>query len=126
VIPFSAGELTLDRAPFTADLPDTCVIHRWSNSGDTAGGWGDTWTPEGSSVACRIAPSGMRAVEQPVAGRVGVVEFYTGTFASTVLLGARDRVVPSTGDFAGLTFEAVGEGLRSRVLSRRVPLVRAG
>lgn len=122
--PFTAGELALDREPFAQDLPDTCQISRWSQATDTSGGWGDTYTPDAGTVPCRIAPSGLRAIEQPIAGRVGVVEFYTGTFATTVTLDARDRVSPTTGDFAGQVFEAAGEGWRSRALSRRVPLVR--
>lgn len=119
----TAGELTLNRAAARAALPDTCVIHRWSQESSTTGGWGDTYTPDASAVPCRIAPSGLNALEQPIAGRVGVVEFYTVTFEHDVTLAAADRIVAATGLFAGRTFQVVGPGGRSWAQTRRVTVV---
>lgn len=122
----TAAELASARAAFADRLPDTCRVSRWSQASDTEGGWGDTYTPDAATVPCRIAPSGLNALEQPVAGRVGVVQFFTVTLAHDVAVAAPDRIAAETGALAGRTFQAVGPGGRSTPFSRRIDAVEVG
>lgn len=126
MIPPTSGELGLIRESYADARPDTCRVSRWSQAGDTEGGWGDTWTPDAATVPCRIAPSGMNALEQPIAGRVGTVQFFTVTLAHDAAITAQDRIAAETGALAGRTFQVVGPGGRSTPFSRRVDAVEVG
>lgn len=116
----TAAELADIRAAMVPRLPDQCTILRYSRVSDGAGGYTETWTADPSSVACRIAPSGRSAAEQLVAGRVGSVEIYVGTFQYDVTLGGRDQVRWETAD---RLLQVIGPGGRTTQFTRRALLV---
>jgi hypothetical protein len=52
----STGELTQLRRDAEGYLPDTCTISYLTTTGDTMGGWSESWTDRGTSISCRLAP----------------------------------------------------------------------
>lgn len=117
---WTAAELADLRAFVESTFPDTCRIQRWSQDASTSGGWGETWEPDDDTVACRVEPSGLQATEQPIAGRVGVVQFYAVHVPHTTTLTYRDRIEWVTG---GVTLQVVGEGDGTELAERVVQAV---
>lgn len=100
-----------------------CVIERLTTVDDSGGGQTDTWA-DLATVACRVAPSGLRSVEQPVAGRSGLVQFYVihteSPAASGVALTEEDRIRHAA---SGQRFEVTARQIRSRELNQSVEAV---
>lgn len=102
-------------------LTDTCTICRYTVVSDAQGGQTETWPPDATPVACRLAPAQVRARGAAAGGQEALVQGYVARFAvATAPPGPRDRVL-----WQGRTFEVVSPGGQSWEILRDVQLVEA-
>ncbi len=101
--------MTLISAAEVADLQDlwadtldtTCVLTHYARVADAAGGYTETTTT--STVACRVQPADVRAVELVDAARVMGVDYFDIALPHGTVVGAQDTITSG-----GYTYQVVG------------------
>jgi hypothetical protein len=118
VIGFTPGELDQIRETTQDDLPDQATIYPRVLTDVGSGSLQESWGTPGPTVAARIGPSGIKTVEQPVAGRTGAVMFFVITLALGTPISPADQI-----QIGATRYYVVGYSRQSRPLSLRVAVV---
>jgi len=108
-----AGELTELRREAERFLPDVCVLERKTTARDEQGYEVETWATL-STVACRVADSGLSPTERLIADQLRATVSVVVTLPALTAIDEEDRI--TTG---GRTLEAVHVGVRSNEIIRR-------
>jgi len=88
---------TLEIAQLRADqadyVPDTCTLQTVTRTGDSQGGWTETWNNTHTSVACRLSPLQTQLVEAEEGGQVQAASRWVLTIAHNQTIDETMRVV---------------------------------
>ena len=86
------AQLRADQADF---YPDTCTLQVVTRTGDSQGGWTETWANTYTSVSCRLSPMTTSQVELVEGAQVQAASRWVLTVAHNQAIDETMRVVHS-------------------------------